>query len=477
MNSQSIKHGAVVIAGVSSGVGKTTVTAAIIRGLCRRGRRVQPYKCGPDYIDPGFLSQAAGRPCRNLDSWMVPNEAMLELFHHANRNADIAVVEGVMGLYDGRNGLAAEGSTAAVAKALGAPVLLVVDAARMSASAAAVVLGYRDFDPAVNLAGVIVNNTGSESHRRWVSQAIKTATGLPVLGCLPRDATVSLPERHLGLVPAAEKDDLDGFWQKLEESITAKIDIEGITGIAGNARLNTPPKNNIFPETPRKTGGRIAVARDAAFTFYYEDNLDILRARGAELVMVSPLNDRALPPDIDGIYIGGGFPEIFAEQLSLNASFREDLRTKAVNGLPVYAECGGLMYLCEAIRDGNGKEHSMAGLIPVKAEMLGKRARLGYTEAAAARDSILMKKGGTVRGHLFHWSQAPLLAERTAYYLTTSEDQPEGYVLGEGGNILASYLHLHFAAPVDLADNFIAACRNRSPRNDLITPVRTEGRK
>jgi cobyrinic acid a,c-diamide synthase len=477
MNNNSNSVGGVVIAGVSSGVGKTTITAAVIRGLRQRGCRVQPCKCGPDYIDPGFLSRAAARPCRNLDSWMVPPEAMLELYHHAARDADIAVIEGVMGLYDGRNGLASEGSTAAIAKTLNAPVLLVVDAARMSASAAAVVLGYRDLDPEVNLAGVIVNNVGSENHRRWVSEAIIQGTGLPVLGCLPREEGITLPERHLGLVPVDEKDDLDNFFRQLEDKITANIDIDAIVEIARTARLTMPGQNRIFPDDKRPPVVKIAVARDAAFNFYYEDNLDILRARGAALVTVSPLDDPALPEDIDGIYIGGGFPEVFAARLSANHSFLDDLRKKAAGGMPVYAECGGMMYLSGGISDSDGREHDLAGLIPARAKMLAKRARLGYTVAAAARDSILLKCGDEVRGHLFHWSEIPPLPERAAYHLTSANGQPEGFVLGDRDNILASYLHLHFAAPTSLADNFIDACRRWSPGDGANTPERTRGKE
>lgn len=462
MKKISPARAAFVVAGVASGVGKTTITAAIIRALGARGQRVQPFKCGPDYIDPGFLSQAAGRPCRNLDGWMVPPEAMLELFHHAAGDADIAVIEGVMGLYDGRRGQAAEGSTAAVAKALRAPVLLVVDAARLSASAAAVVLGYREMDPEINLAGVILNNIGSQNHRRWVSEAITGRTGLPVLGSLAKDAAIALPERHLGLVPADEKEDMDAFLERLD-SVGASLDIDAIAGIARSAHLTPPPESRLFPDKTATPLVKLAVARDAAFNFYYEDNLDMLRARGAEIVSVSPLADRELPPDIGGFYIGGGFPEVFAARLAENKTFLKSLSQRANDGMPVYAECGGLVYLSQGVTLNDGRAHDFAGLIPVPAVMRRARSRLGYATARAARDSILLRRGEQVRGHLFHWSDIPLLPDRAAYRLLETDNTAEGFVLGPADNILASYLHLHFAGRPATAARFVAASRRWSP--------------
>ncbi len=452
-----------VVAGTASGSGKTTVTTALVLLLAARGLRVQPFKCGPDYIDPGYLSRAAGRPCRNLDSWMLPEDVMREVLHHATATADIAVIEGVMGLYDGRRGpdpnMTAAGSTAEIAKALDAPVLLVVDAAKMSASAAAMVIGYRDFDPGVRLAGVIANNIGSPNHLRGVREAIEARSGLPLVGYLPKNVDLSLPERHLGLVPAVERANLEIYFERLRQQAAETFDLDAITGLLDNSSLRPPVRPvGLFSENPVETRVKIAVARDDAFNFYYQDNLDMLTARGAQITPVSPLNDTGLPPETDGIYLGGGFPEVFAETLSANTAFREDLLNRAEAGMPVYAECGGLLYLCRSITGFDGIVHPMVGSIPAAAVMASKRRRLGYAEAEAAADSILLRRGETVRGHLFHWSDVGLPPERAAYRLTDPDAAAEGFIGGPDGNILASYLHLHFGTRPSIAGEFIENC-------------------
>jgi cobyrinic acid a,c-diamide synthase len=457
-----------VVAGTASGSGKTTVSTALVLLLAARGLRVQPFKCGPDYIDPGYLSRAAGRPCRNLDSWMLPADVMREVLRHATADANTAVIEGVMGLFDGRRGLAAEGSTAEIATAFDAPVLLVIDAAKMSASAAAIVNGFRDFDPAVRLVGVIANNIGSPNHLRGVRQAIESRSGLPLVGYLPKNADLCLPERHLGLVPAVERANLDTYLKRLREQAAETFDLDAIIKLLDGSALR-PPVNpgGLFPDAPAETRARIAVARDDAFNFYYQDNLDMLTARGAEIVPVSPLHDPGLPPDADGIYLGGGFPEVFAEKLSANTAFREDLSKRAAAGMPVYAECGGLLYLCRSITDFDGKCHPMAGSIPAAAVMGNKRRRLGYAEAEATTDSILLKQGETVRGHLFHWSDVGLPPERAAYQLTDPADGPEGFIGGSANNILASYLHLHFGTRPQTAENFVKNCATWAQKGRL----------
>lgn len=450
-----------VVAGTASGNGKTTVSTALVLLLAARGLRVQPFKCGPDYIDPGYLSRAAGRPCRNLDSWMLPADVMREVLRHATADADVTVIEGVMGLFDGRRGLAAEGSTAEIAKALEAPVILVIDAAKMSASTAAMVIGFRDYDPGVKMAGVIANNIGSPNHLRGVREAVEARSGLPLVGYLPKNADLSLPERHLGLVPAVERANLDDYFTRLHEQAAETFDLDAIAGILNDSALR-PPVNpvGLFPESPAETRVRIAVARDDAFDFYYQDNLDMLAARGAQIVPVSPLNDGGLPPDIGGIYLGGGFPEVFAAKLVANTAFREDLLTRAEAGMPVYAECGGLLYLCRSITDFDGCLHQMVGLIPSAAVMTNRRRRLGYAEAEAVTDSILLRQGETVRGHLFHWSDVPLPPGCSAYRLTDPAEGPEGegFIGGPTGNLLASYLHLHFGTRPSTAEKFIENC-------------------
>ena len=416
-----------VVAGTASGVGKTTVSVALALLLKARGYRVQPYKCGPDYIDPGYLSAAAGRTCRNLDSYLVPPDVMRELFAHAAADADVALIEGVMGLYDGRRGPAAEGSTAEVAKLLRAPVILVIDAAKMSASAAAIVIGFQVFDPEVKIVGVIANNIGSVNHLRGVREAIESRTGLPLLGHLPREAVLNLPERHLGLTPSAERPDLETYLSRFGEQALATFNIEALLGIIEGAALRPPEgPHRIFPPEPVPARVNIAVARDQAFSFYYQDNVDLLAAWGARPVMVSPLEDAALPQDIGGLYLGGGFPEVFAARLSANTTLLRDLRERVAAGMPVYAECGGLIYLCRSITDFAGASHPMTGLIPADAVMQGKRRRLSYATARAARDSVLLAHGETVRGHLFHWSDVALPAGRAAYQVTAPEAGPEG---------------------------------------------------
>jgi len=327
-------------------------------------------------------------------------------------------------------------------------------------------------DPEVKLAGVILNNIGSQNHRRWVSEAITGRTGLPVLGCLSKDAAIALPERHLGLVPADEKADMDAFLERLE-LVGASLDIGAMTEISRSSRLTPPPESRLFPDK-KPPVVKLAVARDAAFNFYYEDNLDMLRARGAEIVGVSPLADRELPPDIGGLYIGGGFPEVFAARLAENKTFLKSLSQRASDGMPLYAECGGMIYLSQGITLDDGHTHDFAGIIPVPAVMRKSRSRLGYATARAARDSILLKHGEQVRGHLFHWSDMPLLPDRAAYHLLETDNAAEGFVLGPADNILASYLHLHFAGLPSLADSFIAAGRRWSPLKAADPPGNTK---
>ena len=449
-----------VIAGTSSGVGKTTIAAGLIAALRETGKRVQSFKCGPDYIDPGYLTLAAGLPCRNLDSWILSRDSLIELFIHAAAVADISVVEGVMGLYDGR-GQENSGSTAEVAKWLRAPVILVVDVGKMSSSAAAIVLGYRQLDPEVNLAGVILNNIGSPNHLRWVTEAVTKKTGVPVLGYLPKNAEIRLPERHLGLVPAAEKRELNGSMARIMEQVKSTVDVIAISRLAGTAESLPPVTESLFPRRVEPKLVNIAVARDEAFNFYYQDNLDILVARGAELKFVSPLHDSSLPVDTHGVFIGGGFPEMYASELEANTGFKRALAEAAEAGMPIYAECGGLMYISQGITDFEGNKYTMAGLIPGWTVMQKQRVRMGYAVAEVLRDNILAQRGKRLRGHLFHWSkllELPELSEKTAYRILEPKEQLEGFVAGPKSNILGSYLHLHFGSETSLAERFVETC-------------------
>ncbi|MHB1133694.1 MAG: cobyrinate a,c-diamide synthase [Chloroflexota bacterium] len=447
-----------LVAGVHSGVGKTSVATGLVRALVSLGRRVQPFKVGPDYIDPTYLTRAAGRPCRNLDSWLVGEDRLRELYGRALAEADLAIVEGVMGLFDGHPRGDGAGSSAAAAKLLGLPVLLVIDAARMAQSAAAVAYGFAHLDPDLCVAGIVANNVGSPSHARLVKEAVEGMVGLPVVGCLPRRADLTLSERHLGLVPSDEGHlDLD-FFDRLGAHVAEHVDLEAVLRLAEAARPLAAVQTGLWPESTPRVRARIAVARDAAFCFYYQDNLDLLAAYGARLLPFSPLVDASLPEGIDGLYLGGGFPELHAEQLAANHPLLAAVRTAAAAGLPIYAECGGLLYLCQSLADREGREHSMVGLVPARAAMRGRRIALGYAEVRATTDNLLLAAGESARGHEFHWSSLvePLPPERAAYVL--EDGRREGY---RHGGLLASYVHLHFASNPALAANLVAACAER----------------
>jgi len=466
-----------VIAGTHSSVGKTTLTAGLIAALRNRGLTVQPFKAGPDYIDPSYHSLAAGygpsgaegRVCRNLDTWMVPPHRVRDLFAHASRDADMAIVEGVMGLYDGFAYRDESGSTAQVAKLLDAPVVLVLDASHMARSAGAVALGYREFDPGLALAGFVLNQVAGENHGQGVAAAVEDATGLPVLGWLPRDARLEIPERHLGLVPTAEPGShaIHGTsWRSFIEAaaaaVTRHLDLDRLAAIARSApELATPePMAQLLgaQKSDISHPSTVAVARDEAFSFTYEDNLDLLRAAGANIEFFSPLHDTALPSSTGCIVLSGGFPELYAAQLSANDEMRQAVRQAHQRGIPIYAECGGLMYLTQTITDLEGQEHPMIGLLPGRSRMT-RKLTLGYRQARAADDSWLLAAGETLRGHEFHysvWEDRPFDLP-PAYYLLPPDGQGEPRSEGAHiGNLWASYVHLHFWGKPELVRRFVA---------------------
>lgn len=447
----------VVIAGTHSGAGKTTVATALMRALSRSGMKVQPFKVGPDYIDPGYHTAATGRRCRNLDAWFLGADGVREMFQRSAAGAGISVIEGVMGLYDGR-GSGGEGSTAHVARLLDAPVILVLDARSMARSAAAVVLGYKSFEPGLNLCGVILNRVGSERHFLLLKDAIQTATGVPVLGRVAFSPEMELPERHLGLLPTPEKNNLTGLLDLMAYKITGALDLEELAGIARTAPALRPPGVRVFPEEPARPEVNLGLVLDQAFNFYYQDALDLLVALGARIIPCSAL-EGGLPSGLDGLYIGGGFPEMFAEVISGNREFMEGVRGEFSRGMPVYAECGGMMFLSRGITDFNGGEYPMAGIVPGKTLMLKKRAGLGYVTALALKDNLLAAAGGRIRGHEFHYSVLQGVDQADHAYLLEregGESRPDGYA---AGNLLASYLHIHFAGCPGEARGFIRACR------------------
>ena len=421
-----------------------------------RGLVVQPFKVGPDYIDPSYHTLACGRPSRNIDTWMAPPEACLELFQRACRDAGVAIIEGVMGLFDGRSGADDTGSTAHVARLLQAPVVLIMDVSHTSRSAAAVALGFSRLDPRLRIAGVILNRIGSPKHLLWTKEAIESETGIPVIGHLPKNAGLHIPARHLGLVPAAERDLMKGFLGHLRHAIEEHIDLDLLIEIARSAGPLDTPHASVFPLESVGARCNLAVARDEAFSFYYQDNLDVLEAYGARLLYFSPLHDRQVPPEAQGIYLGGGFPEVYAETLSSNLPMRQSIRDAAGRGVPVYAECGGLMYLTEGITDFEGRRFPMVGLAPRWSTMKRKRAALGYVEVEVQGRSILAAQGARLRGHVFHWSEIePFPPETSAYRVLGPEPRGDGYLKD---NVLASYVHLHFGGAPELARNLVEAC-------------------
>jgi cobyrinic acid a,c-diamide synthase len=451
---------AMVIAGTASGVGKTTVAAAIMGALSARGYKVQPFKVGPDYIDPSYHSVVCGVPCRNLDSWLLSVESIQELFSRAMVGKDVAVIEGVMGLYDGATGDDESGSTAQLAKLLGLPVVLVVDASKASRSVGAMALGFQGFDRSLNLAGVILNGIASDLHLELARPSLDHA-GVRSLGYLPSQQAFTLPERHLGLVPTAEGRVAAEYYQRLAQQAEATLNLDRLLAIATDVAVPALPASPLFPPTPVSPKTAIAVAMDKAFHFYYPDSLDLLRDWGAELIPFSLLEDATLPPDIGGVYMGGGFPELFAEPLAANVGMRTAMRAAAERGLPIYAECGGLMYLGQGITDLEGRDHAMAGALPVRSVMQGARLTLGYRTIRATQHTCLLEAGETVRGHEFHVSS--LLDDPgtlpTAYDILEQPGRREGLVLR---NVLASYIHIHMGSKASLAPRFVATCMRKT---------------
>lgn len=436
----------VLIAAPSSGQGKTTVTLGLLRALACRGMVVQPFKVGPDYIDPGHHTRAAGRASRNLDTWMIGAAATRELFQRAAGGADIAVIEGVMGLYDGLGDGAPRASSAEMAKLLRAPVILVMDVSRQGPTAAATVLGLQAFDPEVPLAGVILNRAGSHRHADLIARVVADRCGLPVLGAIPREEKAGIPERHLGLFTGIEQA-WEETYDRLAGVVERYVDLAALMQLAAGAPVLPPVKPCLFAAAPVRRRVRVGIARDEAFNFLYTDNLDLLRHYGAELIFFSPLHNDHIPSDCTLLYFGGGYPELYAAQLAANRSMLASIRAYAAAGGRIYGECGGLMYLGEGLTDLEGCYHSMVGLLPVRTRMAGRRLSLGYVVARATRDTLILRAGEEVRGHVFHYSEAvtasgseTCLAVRRAH---GGSVRAEGW---QAGNVFASYLHLHFAS-------------------------------
>ena len=441
----------VVIAAPASGSGKTSVATGLLAALRARGRTVSPHKVGPDYIDPGYHALAAGRPGRNLDPWLVGEELIAPLFVHGATTptpADVAVIEGVMGLFDGASGRGDFASTAHVARLLQAPVILVVDASGVARSVAALVHGFVTFDPSVRIGGVILNRVGSPRHAELLREALDPM-GVPVLGAVHRRESLALPSRHLGLIPAAERTpDAQRTVAELGEVIAASVDLDAVERLAATA----PPLDAQSPiPAPTAATIRIAVAAGPAFTFGYAEHPELLAAAGAEVVAFDPTRDDALPERCAGLVIGGGFPELHAADLSANAPLRASIAALAASGAPIAAECAGLLYLARSL-DGR----PMCGVLDADATMTD-RLTLGYREAVAPADSVLAAAGTRVRGHEFHRT-ATMPAAGPAPAWQWGRNEVDGFVTA---GVHASYLHLNWAGTPALAERFVAACRDR----------------
>ena len=448
---------ALIIAGERSGVGKTTITLAILSFLSHKGARVQSFKVGPDYIDPMFHTQVTGLPCRNLDPVLTSETYVQNCYARHAQSVDYALIEGVMGLFDGisLNNCQDFASTAHIARLLNLPVLLVLDCSRLSGSIAAIASGYRNFDRKVNIVGVILNRVGSDRHLTQLSSALENIN-LPILGVVHREDDLNIPDRHLGLVPTDELPHLNQLFHKLANLAQSCFDWEKLLPLL-TPKISHHQPNQLLIQKPIKNP-RIAIARDRAFNFYYQDNLDLLTEQGAELVYWSPLEDSNLPLDIQGLYIGGGFPEVFAQTLSENYNLHQEIKNAIAQGMPTYAECGGLMYLCDEIIDLSGETWPMLGILPTNA-IMGAKLTLGYRRAITLQPEGLIPQGQKMWGHEFHRSRLTQLSPNPLFqiqgYLTQDPIQQEGWTRQ---NLHASYLHLHFGNHPQLVQKILQTC-------------------
>jgi cobyrinic acid a,c-diamide synthase len=452
----------IMVAGTHSGVGKTSVTLALVSALARRGLKVQTFKVGPDYLDPTYLTLASGRPCYNLDGWMAGKDHVASIFREKASSADVAVIEGVMGLFDGSDPVGPEGSSAEIASWLQAPVLLVTHVHGLARSIAPMVRGFAFFDPNVLVAGVIANRCGSQRHGEWLSESLAAFNLPPAVAAIPRGAFPDLPSRHLGLVTADSRNLPESVLSLLGDTLERFGEVDKILEIARNAPplLGASLGSADAHDTQRV---RVGIAYDAAFHFYYQDNLEALEAHGCELVRFSPLKDRSVPVGLDGMYIGGGYPEEYADELAENRTMREDIRKFSESGRPLYAECGGLMYLSQGIESRDGTRIPLVGLLPFWTKMLERLKSLGYVEFTLSEESLFGKAGDQLRGHEFHYSE--IVDDATGgnewHDVYRGQRRRSDAILREGfqrGQTLASYVHVHFASRPHSVGHFVSKC-------------------
>lgn len=462
-----------MVAGLAGDTGKTFVAAGLARALVRRGLSVAPFKKGPDFVDAAWIGAAARAPGRNLDTWLMSPAAIVASLRRAARGRDLAVVEGNRGLFDGAD---AEGShsTAQLAKLIGAPVLLVVNAAKVTRTVAALVLGCRALDPDLVIGGVVLNRIGTSRQERLIRRALAAHAGVPVLGAIPRIDGKPLPSRHLGLVCAAEHPEREGALEALADAVAAHVDVDAVCALGAKA---TAMPASVVRDRPRvRPLVRVGVLRDAAFSFYYPENLEALEAAGAELVTISPLADRRLPA-IDALYAGGGFPEEHALRLAANEPLRTALRSALDAGLPAWAECGGLMYLARAIVR-EGREYPMVGALPIAVEHTARPQGHGYAAATVDRPNPFLPRGTRLAGHEFHYSRIV-----GSFEGATALALERGTGLGGGrdglavGNVLATYMHVHALGAPEWAPGFVEAALRRTVESERLPAARAGGRR
>lgn len=469
----------IMIAGTNSGVGKTTVTLGIMSALVQKGIEVQGFKAGPDYIDPSHHKFVTRNASRNLDTWMMGDSACREIFERSAVTADISVIEGVMGLYDGSvdstghgmtaSDLAQAGSSAHLSKVLKTPVILVISAKGIAQSAGAVVIGYREFDKDINLSGIIVNNVSSRSHYDCIKRSIEDTCSVPVLGYLNKDKEITISERHLGLVLSEENSCHSVLYEGLGKMALETIDIDGLLGVARSAVAFPDYYKSIFLDGNGTVNVNLAIAKDNAFCFYYQDDIDLFESMGARIRYFSPLKDRQLPDDIDGIILGGGFPELNAEKLMENESMKKSILEAHKQGTVIYGECGGMMYLLERLIDCDGRSFKMCGILMGSARMENRRQGLGYIIAEATCDNVICKRGDTFRAHEFHWSKLLDVPENTIFSYKTrkSNGKESGYDGICKKNVLASYTHVHFSSNPELAKNLLLSMEKGSKNRKI----------
>ncbi|WP_129596154.1 cobyrinate a,c-diamide synthase [Anaerophilus nitritogenes] len=456
-----------VLAGTQSGVGKTTVSIGIMAALTKRGLDVAPFKVGPDYIDPAFHTFVTNNQSRNLDSWLLDEDIIKKLFVK-NAKDKISIIEGVMGLYDGYGTSKDEGSTAHVSKILKSPVVLIVNGKGISTSAAAQVLGYKIYDEDVDIKGVILNNISGEAHYELLKESIERDTNIKCVGYLKPNKNISLESRHLGLIPSGEVKDLKEKINTISDMVEETIDLDALIQIAQEAES---VEDFIYEEEKTVKDVNIGVAFDQAFNFYYQDNLDLLKELGANLIYFSPLRDNALPKNIHGLYIGGGFPEVFAKELSKNISMKESIKKSIQNGMPTYAECGGFMYLTKAITTLEDETYEMVGIFDTVSKMTTRLQRFGYVHVNIDKPCSIAREKSYIKAHEFHRS---LIEENDtieyAYIVDKikNEQKIKSWKCGvKKYNALGAYAHIHFYSNKNIAKSFLKNCSNDQDRSGI----------